>query len=176
MYIFGCEDTTTIIMDSLTLEKIRVLLCINKDFYNIKNNGYYSIRVIQEFFKKYKKIKCHENKYSCKKITLSQLLKNSEKYIGKTIQFIMPLEKIAYKPCHHTLWHCKFGGSSIPPNLINVFNDKQGIIAKHLGHINHNIYPKSSSDIPITKLDNEDSFTFFGKTHKIYEYSVRIID
>ena len=72
MHIFGCEDTTTVVMDYLSRKEIRPLLCINKDFYNIRNNGYYSIRVVQDFFKP-KKIKCHENKHYCKKITLQDI-------------------------------------------------------------------------------------------------------
>ena len=174
MYIFGCEDTTTIIMDYLKRKETRSLLCVNKNFNNIRNNGYHSIRVIQDFIRKNKKIKCHENKYNCRKITLTELLNNSEKYIEKTIQFIIPFKKTAYKPGSHTLWHCKFGG-------IFRYSDFQwrqppGILIKHVGHINLDIYPKSSSEYPIIKLDKEDTFTFFGQKYKIYEYSIRIID
>ena len=35
MYIFGCEDTTTIIMDYLKRKETRSLLCVNKNFNNI---------------------------------------------------------------------------------------------------------------------------------------------
>jgi len=178
MYTLGCQDTTTVVMNYLSLKQIRILLCVNKYLYTIRNNPYYSIRVIQEFFKKYKKIKCHENKYSCTKITLSHLIDNSLKYIGKTIQFILRKTGSSNK----VLWHCKFGGSHLRQNntedLEHVFFSsplEQGIIAVHVGHVNPNIYSKSSYNRNGRKLDDPEVFIFFERD-KIYEYSIRIID
>ena len=108
MYIFGCLDTTTVVMDYLTRQEIKPLLCLNKDFNNIRNNGYHSIRVVQDFIKKNKKLKCHENRYNCKKISLKELYQHSSKYIGKTIQFILSSNQKSYQKCfHNILWHCK---------------------------------------------------------------------
>ena len=177
MYTFGCQDTTTVIMDYLSRKEIRPLLCLNKDFYNIRNNGYYSIRVIQDFIKKNKKLKCHENKYYCTKIKLNELLKNSEKYIGKTIQFIIKRKYV--NPKSYILWHCKFGGSTINPLTFfphPPYHQRQGIVAVHTGYINQNIYSNCSCDANITKLDNNNAFTFFGRNHDIYEHSLRIIE
>ena len=42
MYTFGCQDTTTVIMDYLTRKEMRPWLCINKDFnmnYDVKDNN-----------------------------------------------------------------------------------------------------------------------------------------
>ena len=169
MYIFGCEDTTTIIMDYLTREETRPLMCVNNDFNNIRNNGYHSIRVIQDFIRKNKRLKCHENKYYCRKITLTELLKNSEKYIGKTIQFIM--RKIASP--NKILWHCKFNGIYRYNDL--QVSDRQGILAMHIGHIWQNMCVDCNRNPVITRLDSENSYTFFER-EKIYEYSIRIID
>ena len=169
MYTLGCKDTVTVIMDYLSLKQVRSLLCVNKELYTMRNIRYYSVRVIQEFFKKYKKIMCHENKYYCTKITLSHLIDNSVKYMGKTIQFILRKTGVRNK----VLWHCKFGGS-YPPHS-NTQGLEQGIVAMHVGHWNANIYSKSSCYRNGRKLDNHEAFTFFERTN-IYEYSVRIIE
>ena len=168
MYTLGCKDTTTVVMNYLSLKQLRSLLCVNTDLYNIRNSRYYSIRVIQEFFKKYKKIKGHENKYSCRKITLTHLIDNSEKYIGKTIQFI--LRKTASR--NKVLWHCKFAGI-YRHNHFRVPR-REGILAMHIGHIWQNMCKNSNHNRVITKLDYEDKYTFFLRKC-IYEYSVRII-
>ena len=169
MYTFGCQDTTTVVMNYLTRKELTPLLCINKDFYNIRNNGYYSIRVVQDFFNNYKKTKCHENKYYCKKITLSELLKNSEKYIGKTIQFILK----RFMSSNKILWHCTFSGIY----GLHDFQapDRQGILAMHKGHIWQNMCKDCNRNPVITTLDYENSYTFF-KREKIYEYSIRVIE
>ena len=178
MYTLGCQDTATVVMNYLSLKQVRMLLCVNKNLYTMRNNPYYSIRVIQEFFKKYKKIKCHENKYSCTKITLTHLIDNSLKYMGKTIQFILRKTGSSNK----VLWHCKFGGSHLRQNntedLESVFFSsplEQGIIAVHVGHWNGNIYSKLSCNRNGRNLDDPEVFTFFEREN-IYEYSVRIID
>ena len=180
MYTLGCQDTATVVMNYLSLKQVRMLLCVNTHLYTIRNIRYYSIRVIQEFFKKYKKIKCHENKYSCTKITLTHLIDNSLKYMGKTIQFILRKTGSSNK----VLWHCKFGGSHLPQHNIEpttVFRMffssplEQGIIAVHVGHVNANIYSKSSCNRNGRKLDDPEVFIFFERD-KIYEYSIRIID
>ena len=175
MHIFGCEDTTTVVMNYLTRKEIRPLLCINKDFYNIRNNGYYSIRVIQEFFKP-KKIKCHENKHYCKKITLQDLYNNVNNYIGKNIQFILKSKNIGHNECiHNIMWLCKFGGTTRPYNNFN-FRDK-GIMAIHVGHVNKNIYNNCSCEHELQELNNGNIFTYFTeKYHHIYPHSIRIID
>tara|TARA_B100000212_G_C27228514_1_gene470520 strand:+ start:128 stop:652 length:525 start_codon:yes stop_codon:yes gene_type:complete len=174
MHIFGCEDTTTVVMNYLTRKEIRPLLCINKDFYNIRNNGYYSIRVVQHFFK-HKKIKCHENKHYCKKITLQDLYQDSDEYIGKSIQFILKPTNIGNQECiHNTMWECKFGGTTTPNNF-NLTN--KGILGIHIGHINHNIYSTCSCYYDCTKLDNENTLTYFTeKKFKIYPHSIRVIE
>ena len=169
MYIFGCEDTTTIIMDYLKRKETRSLLCVNKDFNNIKNNRYYSIRVIQDFIRKNKRLKCHENKYNCRKITFQELYNNTNKYIGRTIQFIM--RKIVSP--NKILWHCKFNGIYRYNDL--QVSDRQGILAIHIGHIWQNMCVDCNRDPDITTLDNENSYTFFER-EKICEYSIRIID
>ena len=174
MYIFGCQDTTTVVMDYLSRKEIRPLLCINKDFYNIRNNGYYSIRVVQDFFKP-KKIKCHENKHYCTKITLQDLYKNSDEYIGKNIQFIIKPKNIGHKECiHNILWQCKFGGIFRPNN----FNfQTKGIMAIHKGHINRNIYNTCSCEHERQELDNEYTFTYFTeKYHHVYPHSIRVLE
>ena len=175
MHIFGCEDTTTVVMDYLSRKEIRPLLCINKDFYNIRNNGYYSIRVVQNFFKKYKKIKCHENKYYCKKTTLQDLYENSNKYIGKSIQFIFKPCNIGHQECiHNIMWQCKFGGIFRPNN----FNSQtKGIMAIHKGHINRNIYNTCSCEHDRQELNSEMTFTYFTeKYHHVYPHSIRVIE
>lgn len=175
MHIFGCEDTTTIVMNYLSRKEIIPLLCINKDFNNIKNNGYYSIRVVQEFFNKYKKIKCHENKHYCKKITLQDLYKNFDNYIGKSIQFILKPTNISHKECvHNIMWQCKFGGIFRPNN----FNfQTKGIMAIHKGHINRNIYNTCSHEHERQELNSENTFTYFTeKYHHIYPHSIRVIE
>ena len=175
MHIFGCEDTTTVVMNYLTRKEIRPLLCINKDFYNIRNNGYYSIRVVQDFFKP-KKIKCHENKHYCTKITLQDLYKNSDKYIGKSIQFIIKPNYIGDQECiHNIMWQCKLGGTTRPNNYFN-FRDK-GITAIHKGHINRNIYNTCSCEHERQELNSEMTFTYFTEKYfQIYPHSIRIID
>ena len=175
MHIFGCEDTTTVVMNYLTRKEIRPLLCINKDFYNIRNNGYYSIRVDQDFFKP-KKIKCHENKHYCKKITLQDLYNNVNNYIGKSIQFILKPNNIGHKECvHNIMWQCKFGGTTRPNNYFN-FRDK-GITAIHKGHINRNIYNTCSCEHERQELNSEMTFTYFTeKYHHIYPHSIRVIE
>ena len=169
MYTLGCQDTATVVMNYLSLKQVRMLLCVNTHLYTIRNIRYYSIRVIQEFFKKYKKIKCHENKYSCTKITLTHLIDNSLKYMGKTIQFILRKTGSSNK----VLWHCKFGGSYLPQ--YNTQDLEQGIVAIHVGHVNPNIYSKLSCNSNGRKLDDPEVFIFFERD-KIYEYSIRIID
>ena len=182
MYIFGCQDTTTVVMDYLTRQEIKPLLCLNKDFNNIRNNGYHSIRVVQDFIKKNKKLKCHENRYNCKKISLKELYLNSSKYIGKTIQFILISNKQSYQKCvHNILWHCKLGGITLPYNYNNYGdngdNDDNGILAIHEGHINNNIYSTCDcfNNTSTLQLDSPNSFIFF-KNSNIYSHSVRIID
>ena len=169
MYAFGCEDTTTRVMDYLTREETRPLMCVNNDFNNIRNNGYHSIRVIQDFIRKNKKIKCHENKYNCRKISFQELYNNTHKYIGRTIQFIM--RKIASP--NKILWHCKFNGIYRYNDL--QVSDRQGILAMHIGHIWQNMCQNYESNPVITKLDYEDTYTFFPKK-RIYEYSIRVIE
>ena len=173
--IFGCEDTTTVVMDYMTRKEIRPLLSINKDFYNIRNNGYYSIRVVQNFFKKYKKIKCHENKHYCKKTTLQDLYENSNKYIGKSIQFILKPSNIGHQECiHNIMWQCKFGGTTRPNNF-DLTN--KGILGIHLGHIHRNIHSTCSCPHEYTKLDNENTLTYFtDKKFQIYPHSIRVIE
>ena len=98
--------------------------------------------------------------------------------MGKTIQFILRKTGSSNK----VLWHCKFGGSHLPQNntedLEHVFFSsplEQGISAVHVGHVNPNIYSKSSCNRNGRKLDDPEVFIFFERD-KIYEYSIRIID
>lgn len=177
MYIFGCLDTTTVVMDYLTRQEIKPLLCLNKDFNNIRNNGYHSIRVVQDFIKKNKKLKCHENRYNCRKISLKELYQHSSKYIGKTIQFILRSNQKSYQKCfHNILWHCKLGGITLPYNYNYKNYGDNGILAIHEGHINNNIYSTCDcfNNTSTLKLDSPNSFTFFNNSN-IYSHSVRII-
>ena len=69
---------------------------------------------------KNKKIKCHENKYNCRKISFQELYNNTDKYIGRTIQFIIRYHKCSpTKEINPILWHCKLGGIHNPYD--NVF-------------------------------------------------------
>ena len=175
MYIFGCEDTTTIIMDYLKRKETRSLLCVNKNFNNIKNNGYHSIRVIQDFIRKNKKIKCHENKYNCRKISFQELYNNTHKYIGRTIQFIIRYHKCSpTKEIDPILWHCKLGGIHLPYDYGFFRPREKGILALHVGHIQDNIY--SNRKCRTFHSNNPNSFTFFNQKNEIYPHSLRIID
>ena len=175
MYIFGCQDTTTVVMDFLPRSELRSLLCINSHFSKIKENGYYSIRIIQDFIKKNKTMKCHQNRYNCKKITFQQLYKYTDKYIGKTIQFLIKYRysRSGVNECgfHYTMWHCKLGGITLPYNYVTPSN---GIVAIHVGHIQDNIHSTCKCQCEDRPLNNENTFTFFNEMY-IYPHSLRII-
>ena len=174
MHIFGCEDTTTRVMDYLTREETRPLMCVNNDFNNIRNNGYHSIRVIQDFIRKNKKIKCHENKYNCRKISFQELYNNTNKYIGRTIQFIIRYHKCSpTKEIDPILWHSKLGGIHNPYD--NVFRPREkGILAINVGYTQDNIY--SNHKYRTFHSNNPNSFIFFNQKNDIYPHSLRIID
>ena len=137
--MFYCYDTTTIIMDFLTRKQLKPILCINKEFNKIKNKNYYKIRILQNFLKKNKRLKCHLNRHFCFKISKEELIENKEKYIGKVIQFIIipkPFVNISF--CgytHFIMWECVLVNTR---NLNNT--EDNGVLVNRIGQIDFNIY------------------------------------
>ena len=127
MYLFGCEDTTTIVMNYFTKKELRPILCINKELCNMKYSSYFKIRTVQDFIKKYangvygyRRITCHSNLNYCKKIKFSELYRDIDKYRGKTIQFI--LKNKYYISCrHYIMWESMFS-IVIKDNINTIFN------------------------------------------------------
>ena len=175
MYLFGCEDTTTIVMNYFTKKELRPILCINKELYKIKYSSYFKIRTVQDFIKKYangvygyRRITCHSNLNYCKKIKFSELYRDIDKYRGKTIQFI--LKNKYYIPCrHYIMWESMLEGVT---NRHAKFI--KGINVKHIGYINCNIHSVCNCSTVNIPLNSQHSYTFMPE-YDIYPHSLRII-
>ena len=171
--MFGCYDTTTVIMDFLNKSDCKIITQLDKNFYKIKNNRYYKIRILQCFIRNInRKLKCFFNDQYCKKITFKQLENNIDKYVGKTIQFILksPFKtKFICEKYHYTLWECK-----LKYRDNNYFKDIKGINTSHNGRINFNILNKCDCESRISIFAKTPIETFFGY-YNIFEFSLRVI-
>ena len=64
--MFGCYDTTTVIMNFLNKPDCEILIQLNKNFYKIKKTIYYKIRILQYFIRNInRKLKCFFNDQYC---------------------------------------------------------------------------------------------------------------
>ena len=160
--MFYCYDTTTVIMDFLTRKQLRSILCLNKEFNQIKNENYYKCRILQNFFKRNRRLKCHLNRRFCYKVSKKELMKNKEKYIGKVIQFIIipkPTTNISF--CghkHYIMWECVLLDTRNPSNL-----EDKGILVNHVGNVDFNVYQRCNCNSGRMSLgSNSDTYTFLN--------------
>ena len=171
--MFGCYDTTTLVMDFLHKSDCNSLIHVDKNFYKIKNARYYKIRILQYFIRNINcKLKCFFNDQYCKKITFKQLENNIDKYAGKTIQFILksPFKtKFNCEKYHYTLWECK-----LISKYDSYFRHIKGINTSHNGRINFNIFDNCNCESRVSIFAKTSVQTFFGY-HNIFEFSLRVI-
>ena len=142
--MFGCYDTTTMIMDNLNYNDSRTLTYLNKKFNEIKDQNYYKFRIIQNFIRK-RIIKCHLNESNCYKIKFNDLITHTSYFLGKRMQMIFkPQSMNNLSFCgytHYILWECDFIGL-----ITNYPQYISGIRCKNINKINFNIYKKCNCD------------------------------
>lgn len=172
--MFNCYDTTTVVMDFLNRPELKKIICLNKEFNTIAKQNYYKFRIIQHHFKRWRRLKCHNNISYCYKISKKELIENKEKYIGKTIQFIIiPKPNCNVSSCgyrHYIMWQCKLRDIKCP-------NDKDlfGLSVSHVGYVDYNVYKRCGCNSGGIQFgSNIDSYTFF-RFERILSFSLRII-
>ena len=174
IFMFYCYDTTTTVMDFLNRVELKPIICLNKEFNTITKKNYYKFRIIQHHFKRWRRLKCHNNISYCYKISKKELIENKEKYIGKTIQFIIiPRPNCNVSSCgyrHYIMWQCKLRDIKCPN-----YKDLFGLLVSHVGYVDYNVYKKCGCNSGGIQFgSNIDSHTFL-KFEKIFSFSLRII-
>ena len=175
IFMFYCYDTTVVVMDFLNRVELKPIICLNKEFNTIAKKNYYKFRIIQHHFKRWRKLKCHNNISYCYKISKKELIENKEKYIGENIQFIfIPKPNCNISSCghkHYILWQCRLRD-------INYSNDNKNLLGlwiSHIGYVDYNLYKRCSCNSGgLVFGSNIDSHSFI-KFEEIFSFSLRII-
>jgi len=163
--MFICYDITTDILDNLSYDKLKQILSINNEFYNLKKTMYYKIRILQNW----RIPKCHINEKKCYKVSFLNLVKNKNKYVGKRLQFILKTQPgLNISFCgnkHYILWECIL--YNIKNNIMEICNKK--ICFDVFNRCNCN------QSIEIMNYEDEVRGNSIIKFDRIHQFSLRVI-